>query len=299
MTPSENARVIMLSRNRCFLVGLSLVGMCSQWNWRRADDPPSAETLAVQIDQHATLGPFCVSSAAGDSFAALATSDPVGALRAALERYDGRVRDYICTFEKQERVSGRLTAEQVTQVRFREKPFSVNMLWTRNEDKAQRVVYVEGRWMGEHGEKLAVVEPAGSVARLFVSDVLRPIHGDEARKAARKSIDQFGFANTLRRILRFCDVGAERQELDMRCVGEGMLAGRPTYVFERRLPYTDENGLYPDRLLIVHLDKEYLLPISCTSYADEARTTLLGSYVFTNVQFNVGLTDRDFARKGR
>jgi hypothetical protein len=237
--------------------------------------------------------------AAGDSFAALARHDPVRALRAGLARYEARVSDYTCTFVKQERVDGRLLPEQEMQVRFREKPFSVNMLWTRNADKAKRIVYVEGQWTGKHGERLAAVEPAGSIARLFVANVFRPIDGNEARAAGRKTIDQFGFANTLRRILKFCDLAAKRKELDIKYVGEGSLAGRPTYMFERRLPYTDDHGLYPDRLLIIHVDKEYLLPTSCASYADEGKTELLGRYILRNVQFNVGLTDSDFARKGK
>ena len=48
----------------------------------------------------------------------------------------------------------------------------------------------------------------------------------------------------------------------------------------------------------MHLDKGTLLPMCCISYADEARTKLLGRYVLTDVKFNVGLTDGDFARKG-
>ena len=76
------------------------------------------------------------------------------------------------------------------------------------------------------------------------------------------------------------------------------MRARPTYVFERRLPYTGDHGLYPDRLLVVHLDQECLLPTCCIAYADEAGTKLLGRYVITDVKFNVGLTDSDFARKG-
>jgi hypothetical protein len=295
---NKNRRVIMLCRSGCILVGLVLVGICSQSPVLHAEDLSTAATPAVKIDQHVTLALFMAPSHAGDSFVTLARSDPVGAFRAGLASYEARVRDYTCTFEKQERVGGRMRTRQLTQVRFREKPFSVNMLWLENEDKARRVIYVEGRWTNKHGEKLAVVEPAGSIARVFVNDVLRPIDGDEARAASRKPIDQFGFANTLRRILKICDLANKRKELDIRYVGESTLAGRPTYMFERRLPYTDESGLYPDRLLIVHLDKEYLLPTSCASYADEARTTLLGRYVITDVRFNVGLTNRDFARKG-
>ena len=220
-------------------------------------------------------------------------------MREALRRYDANVRDYTCTFEKQERVGNRMTAHQVTNVKFRESPFSVNMLWTQNEDQARRAIYVEGWWTDKSGQKLALVEPAGSVARLFVNNVFRPIDGADAQKAARRPIDQFGFANTLKRILKFCDIAEKRNELDIKYVGEGEVDGRPTYRLERRLPYTNETGRYPDRLLVVHLDKEHFLPTSCSSYADEARTQLLGRYVMTDAQFNVGLTDRDFMKKGK
>jgi len=274
-----------------FLVGFLV------WSHRLSAGTPAVETLVSR--QTPIAAPPQLEPPSGKSFAALAKSDPVGALRLALDRYEGRVHDYTCTFVKQERVGGRLKDEQETRVRFREDPFSVNMLWIRNADQARRVIYVEGRWTGRRGEKLAAVEPAGSIARLFVSDVLRPIDGVEARAAARKTIDQFGFARTLRRILKFCDLAAEHGELDIKYLGEGSFAGRATYLLERRLPYKGDAGLYPDRLLIIHIDQEYLLPTSCASYADEAQTELLGRYVLRDVRFNVGLTDSDFAREGK
>ncbi len=275
------------------VVGLLLmVGFCVQSRLFSADEVPGARVSSgstYALDQ--SLAP------AVDPFVANAIADPVGVFRTALDHYKQTVFDYSCTFEKQEMVGGQIRDEQVIQVKFREKPYSVNMLWTKNEDKARRAIYVEGRWTGDRGEKFAVVEPASIIARLFVSDVLRPIDGPDAKKAARRRIDQFGFRNSLQLILKYCDLSTARDELDVRYVGEGMLAGRQTYIFERRLPYTDDNGRYPDRLLVVHMDKEYLLPTCCISYADEGKTKLLGRYVISDVKFNVGLTDRDFARK--
>ena len=127
---------------------------------------------------------------------------------------------------------------------------------------------------------------------------MRPIDGPDAKKTARRRIDQFGFANSLRLIVKYCDLSAKHNELDLKYVGDNTVGDRPTYVIERRLAYTGDEGVYPDRLLIVHLDKENLLPLCCTSYADEAKTKLLGRYVFTDVKFNVGLTEGDFAREG-
>ena len=298
---------LMHLRNGCWTnarklraaVGLLLViGSCVQYRLLSAGKRPQSEAPTSKPDPIAAYATTDPPAPARDPYGLMVRSNPLGLLRVAQERYDRTVQDYVCTFSKQELLNGRLTAEQVTRVKFRERPFSVNMEWIKNADQAQRAIYVEGKWTGENGEKLSVVEPAGAIARVFVNEVMRPIDGPDARKAARRRIDQFGFANSLRLIVKYCDLSAKRNELDLKYVGDSAVGERPTYVIERRSAYTGEEGVYPDHLLIVHLDKESLLPMCCISYADEARTKLLGRYVFTDVKFNVGLTEGDFAREG-
>lgn len=280
-------------------IGLLLViGFCMQCRQLSVGQSPRNKAPAWNPNPIAVYATAENPAPVEDPYGLMVRSDPLGLLQIAQERYDRTVHDYVCTFSKQELIGGRLTAKQVTHIKFREKPLSVNMLWVKNADKAQRAIYVEGKWTGPNGEKLSVVEPAGAIARVFVNDVMRAIDGPDARKAARRRIDQFGFANSLRLIVKYCDLSAKHDALDLKYVGDGAIDGRPTYVIERRLAYTGEQGVYPDHLLIVHLDKENLLPISSTSYADEAKTKLLGQYVLTDVKFNVGLTESDFARKG-
>ena len=69
-------------------------------------------------------------------------------------------------------------------------------------------------------------------------------------------------------------------------MGRGEIGGRPTYVFERHLPYTGDEADYPDRLLVFHIDGQYLVPTGCYCYADEAEQALLGSYLYTDIQLN-------------
>jgi hypothetical protein len=275
---------------------LLLVGFCFQVQRlfdRNAEGPAAAapEALGGHV-AFAKIEPPKIEP--GDSYERMAQTDPLRLLRIALDKYDHSVRDYVVTFTKQELVGSRMTAEQETRVKFREEPFSVNMLWTRNADKVRRAIYVEDKWTGDHGEKLAIVEPAGAIARFFVDYVKRPIDGPDARKAARRRLDQFGFRNSLRLILKYCDKAAERGELGLAYLGSGEIDGRPTYVIERRLPYNGDETLYPDRVLVVHLDKELLLPTCCEAYADDAKTKMLGRYMLTDAEFNVGLTDADF-----
>lgn len=223
-------------------------------------------------------------------------SAPLSFLHDLLQRYESTVRDYSCTFIKRERVNGRLRPEQEMVARFKEDPFSVALTWVRRGDSmAQQAVYVKGKLTDGHGNELAEVRPI-SPWDILAKRVPQNIDGKSAQNASRRSIDQFGFGCTLGLILRYSELAERRGELALSFAGEGQIDGRPTYVLERRLPYTPDDGTYPDALLVVHIDKELLLPTGCFSYASDERTdeSLLGSYVWTDIQLNVGLSDADF-----
>ncbi len=233
----------------------------------------------------------------GESLEAFAARDPMGFFQMAMDRYDRGVRDYTCTFAKKERVGGKLTANQVMDAWFREKPFSVRLEWKENADKVSRVLYVANRWI-EKGQQMAVVEPAGSIAQLFVSYVMRPINGEEARRNSRRTIDQFGMRNSLALTLKYAKRAHEKNILDFSYKGNSEVDGRTTLVFERRLPYTNEDGPWPDRVLVVHLDREMLLPVLCVAYADDEKKVLLGRYQTTNIKLNANLADSVFTKEG-
>lgn len=225
-----------------------------------------------------------------------AARDPMRFLESALDRYDRSVRDYTCTFTKQELVAGEMSAEQVMNAMFREKPFSVRLEWTKNADKCSRVLYVADKWIKD-GVQMAVVEP-GAIARLFVPYVMRAIHGPDAAKSSRRTIDQFGLRNSLMLTLKYCKLAKEKGVLDLKYVGNGKVNERETLVFERRLPYESENGQWPDRVLVVHLDKDLMFPTLCQAYADDAKKKLLGKYMMTDIKINVNLADSVFTKQG-
>jgi len=227
----------------------------------------------------------------------LAARDPLAVFQTALDRYDRSVRDYTCTFSKQELIGGQLTAVQVMNAFFREKPFSVRLEWKQNPDRVNRVLYVADRWI-EKGQQMAVVEPASSIAQLLVSYVMRPIAGEEARKNSRRTIDQFGLRNSLVLTLKYAKLSQQKNILDFSYKGNSEVEGRTTLVFERRLPYTGPDGPWPDRVLIVHLDHELLLPVLCIAYADDDRKILLGRYQSTDVKLNPNLPDSLFTKEG-
>jgi len=231
-------------------------------------------------------------AAASAAITDLLLQDPLAVARMGRERYERDVRDYTCTLLKQERIAGKLRETEEIYVLYRESPHSVYMIWKKNADQAKRALFIDRPdFVDAQGRKLAVVEPAGAIIRLFVSEVKLPIHGPQAERASRRTIDEFGFRSLFGLLNRYNEIASQRGELDFRYTGEGEIDGRPTYVFVRLLPL---GRGYPDARLVVHLDQEWLLPTSVSSYADTEGKQLLGSYVYTRVQLNPGLSEADF-----
>ena len=235
-----------------------------------------------------------------DPFEASARRDPLSALRQASQKCERLVRDYVCMFVKQEQVQGRLRKAQDIRVQCRTEPFSVLMEWVTNKDKCDRVLYVKGKWLNDDGGDQAWADPHGWAIDLFLGrkgGVLQNIHGSTAKATARRTVDQFGFINTFGLLLKYSDMARDRGELDLVYLGRSELNGQATYLFRRRLPYTGEDGRYPERLLLVHLDRDTHLPIGVFTWADDEKQELLGSYVFKDVELNPGLPDEVFSKE--
>ena len=225
----------------------------------------------------------------------LARSDPWALARRGRQRYQRDVRDYTCVFLKQERIDGKLRKAEEIEIRYREDPKTIYMIWKRNADQAKRVLFEDTPgFVNEQGEKLAHVEPAGALIRLIVSDILMPIHGKRARQSSRRFIDEFGFRATLELLDHYNQLATDRGLLDLHYAGEGEVDGRPTYKTVRYLPYEGPDGIWPDAKMVMHLDKEWLLPTAVYSYADREGKELLGSYVHTQVKLNPDLDSSAF-----
>lgn len=222
-----------------------------------------------------------------------ARRDPLKFLRGALEHYRTSVRDYRCTFVKIELVNGRYRAQETTRVLFMEEPFSVLMSWDARPRPAQRVLFIEDKWTDSKGRAMALVHPEPLLA-LIAPRLKRPINDRIAMSRSRRQISEFGFGRSLELLIKYSEIALARGELKLEYKGRSSVKGRPSYVFVRNLPYAGEDGPYPDRVAIVHLDKEWLVPVSIHTYSDDAETKLLGRYLTTDVELNVGLSPADF-----
>jgi hypothetical protein len=259
-----------------------------------AQAPESPAPRPADLQAHLTEEDVAPSTQ-DDELVRQAMDDPLAFLKMCREHYLSTVRDYRCTFHIRERESsnGELGPHQEIDVRFREHPFSVDMRWNKNPVRAKRVNYVAGRW--RHGEReLAMIYPSGVVALLAPAGVKLDIHSPEVREASRRPVDDFGFRRTLELIIATCEKAQADPSYALSYIGERELYGRPSLVLRRLLPYTGPESPYPDRLLLIYIDREWLVPTGCYSFADDREKEPIGAYVTNSVRLNTGLTDADF-----
>ena len=110
-----------------------------------------------------------------------------------------------------------------------------------------------GRWRRSDREH-AVVYPRGLLALIAPIGIKIDIHADHVRRAGRRTIDTFGFRHTLEHIIKYSEMAKGDPAYDSRYVGRGNINGRMTLVFERFLPFTGEDGTYPDRVQVINID---------------------------------------------
>lgn len=223
----------------------------------------------------------------------LAKSDALEFLKSCRQHYLDHVRDYRCEFHMREREAGGLSDPQRIAIKFRENPYSVDMTWLENPAGAKRISYVQDRWVKD-GRQLALVVPSGLGGIVLPGGLKLDIHGREFKKSSNRSVDQFGFRKTLERAIALCEAASGDPAFSLVYAGRGEYESRPQYILERRLPYSEGEGTFPDRLAIFYIDAEWLIPTAVWSYADEQKQRPLGEFITTDVEYNVGLTDADF-----
>jgi hypothetical protein len=224
----------------------------------------------------------------------IAQRDPRAFLELAAQRCRTQVDDYRCVMIKKEFVDGKYTESQEIELRFRDEPRAIFMIWRKNADGCKRALYRDDpEYVDDDGKKLARVEPNG-LARLLVADIMLPVDGPEAKKASRHPINRAGFKSFFDLLDRYTKLASDASVLDLRCAGTSEVDGRPTIVIERRLPNKTESDPYPDALLVMHFDRETLLPVAVYSYADGEGEKLLGSYVYTDVDLSPNFDAKAF-----
>lgn len=215
----------------------------------------------------------------------LAKTNHIALLKWAQQTYQKRVDDYTATFYKQERIEKKLKKVEQISIMFKEKPFSVFMKWQQNAGDINKLLYVEG----SNNNKM-IVHPTGLWS--WIKSVKRDPCGKEAKKASRRTCDQFGFNRSMESLLEVYERAQKLGDLKIKYRGSTKIDGRPCIAMERILP---PHKNYPYARMVMEFDVEYLLPVCISMY--DWQDQLLGRYVYLNLKFNTGLTNAKFTPK--
>jgi hypothetical protein len=219
-----------------------------------------------------------------------ASAQAYAMIKEAQRNYQTVVKDYTCLFVARENLKGRMNEDQFMQLKFRQQPFSVSMKWLGPARMAgQEVAFVHGK----HNNKLRV-QSKGILGVAGFVDVA--VDDPRVREQSRHTIYETGISNLIESTLKSWELDKQTGKAVTR-IGEAEFDKRACYRIEtiraERLPqlysyrsviYLEKNSKYPIR------NENYFWPAAGGNPDGE----LMETFSYTNLQFNVGLTDREF-----
>ena len=202
-----------------------------------------------------------------------------------------RVKDYIGTLVKEERVGGQLLPEQYISMRVRQQPFSVYLKWTGPKQyEGQEAAYVTGK----NGNKLKA--KANGLAGAFGFVSLDPAD-PRALRDNRHAITETGIGHLIETLARGYEV--ERQSP----AGQVQRSYRE-FMFQQKACLGMEtihrvnSGQFYCYRTVVYFDKVTKLPVRFEAYdwptGGAPSGEKLECYSYVDLKFNVGLTDAAF-----
>ncbi len=269
------------NRRARVLVGLLLAGLFSVQIARTDAFREFTSTSAISGQIVGTAAPETLSK-----LEKLAKTDHIALLEYCLENYRGNFKSYTATLVKQERINGVIGKEQTVDVKFMQVPFSVAMKWTNNPTQADRIIYVDGKY-----DNKMMVRPANAFFRALFPAVLRDPRCKDAKAASLRTIDEFGFENSIIALLEVYRQAKKQGHLKEDFGGYAEVAGRKAIILVRYLPPKNN---YPAHKTVVFIDLETMVPICVEGYGWGDSPELMCRYLHKDVRFNVHMTDEDF-----
>lgn len=203
-------------------------------------------------------------------------------LNEAQESYK-QIQDYTGIMYKQERIGKKLYPKETIFFKFA-KPFKVYMKWIKDPYKGREMIYVEG-W----NENKIRAHEGGLIGVVSVN--LDP-KGSMAMKGNRHPVTDMGIGNLLKVVQTNINKAKKNGDsISVSKVGDEKVFGVDTIKLEAIFPKEKEKGYYCYRA-ILWVDKEKKLPRKIMVYDWDDQ--LVEDYAYENLQFNVGLTDKDF-----
>lgn len=273
-----------MRRPRLFLMPLivTTVGV-AVW---AASRPKEAEKLIVNPERSVSKEEIDVPKE--ETLDEILKRDPIRFFPMSLEKYDKTIQGYACTFDKQERIAGKLRNPEQVEVRFREKPFSVHMSWNKGGGLASKVLYNKE----DNPDKL-LARAIGPLALLGLQT--RDVAGADAKANGRFTIAQFGFKQSTERTYAKAKAAQERGKLFLKFEGivpVGKLNGERCLKFVR----TPMDPPEEDELnhLTVYYDLKNWLQVGAVLI--DKKGDLLAEYWFTDIVINPVFSDKQFTK---
>lgn len=206
---------------------------------------------------------------------------------------DRNVRDYTCTFVKQERIDGELAEKQFIMLKLMENPFSVYMNFLKPY-AGREICYVAGQNDG----KMVVLE--AGFKRMLGKMNLDP-QGALARKGQKRPITDVGIRNLSVKLQKMWEAETKFAECEVTSNPEVKINDRTTTMIQVKHPIPRPDFKFHIARLFV--DNELKVPIHFDAYlwpqqqggnGGNEEPILEESYTYQNLKLNNGYTAREF-----
>jgi hypothetical protein len=209
-------------------------------------------------------------------------------LKASVEEMDRNLRDYSCTFIKQERIDGELGEPQHIFMKIRHEPFSVYMSFLK-PFAGREVLWVDGQNNGD-----MIVREAG-FKRVLGKMNLDP-KGAVAMRGQKYPITRVGIRNLTAELLRQFESDARYQECEVSHKADVKIGSRVTTMVQVTHPIARQN--FRAHVARLFFDNELHIPIHYDAYGwpqqPGAQPPLEERFTYANLKINNGYTARDF-----
>lgn len=229
--------------------------------------------------------------------------DPVLRIaRHAYQKIDREIDDYTCVLTRRERVGRQLRESETMFMKVRNektedgqvvRPFAVYCRFlSPSRVKGREVLFVEGENYGKF-----IVRNGGPQFG-FITTALLP-DSEAVMNESRYPITEAGIKNLVRRLIEIAEEEKRRDECVVQILSGAKINDRSCTLIQVTHPI--RRDYFPALLSRVFVDDHTKLPIRYASYdwpkKEGEPPQLLEEYTYTNLKFNVGLTDADFSHQ--
>jgi hypothetical protein len=209
------------------------------------------------------------------------------------KRHYAGIKDYACTLVSEENVRGKLLDQNIIQLKVKTEPFCVYMRWLAPKQyQNQEVAFIAGK----NNNKMRVKSNAlGNKIIGFMS-----IDPNDARVMdhSRHTILEAGIGNMIEQNIRHWQKERQAGKTEVR-ISDSAYNDRKCLRVE-----TINTERRPDSYCyrsVIYLDQPSKLPIRLENYdwprrGGPAEGELLERFSYVNIQFNTGMTERDFEK---